>query len=116
MVQAVVYRRADAAAVNAIASGSQHSTIRAISHRIACSGSVSTPSSLATYRTGAASVSCYPPLAVTLARSLCRLAKVAATSVRSPTSPARALCWPSMVAKAVLVLPRFVASSIAESI
>jgi hypothetical protein len=38
---AVIYRRADAAAVNAIARGSQHSTIRAISHRIARSLSVS---------------------------------------------------------------------------
>jgi hypothetical protein len=33
--QAVVDRRAEAAAVNAVASGSQHSTMSAISHRIA---------------------------------------------------------------------------------
>jgi len=43
-------RRADAAAVRAIASGSQHSTIKAISHRIARSLSVSAPMSSATYR------------------------------------------------------------------
>jgi hypothetical protein len=46
--QAVVYRRADAAAVNEIASGSQHSTMSAISHRIARSLSVSAPISSAT--------------------------------------------------------------------
>src|SRR5258708_25753791 len=50
-------RCAAAAAVNAMASGSQHRTIRAISHRIAFSLSVSAPSSSATYRMGAASVS-----------------------------------------------------------
>jgi hypothetical protein len=42
-----VYAR-DAAAVSEIASGSQHSTIRAISHRIAFSLSVSIPRSSAT--------------------------------------------------------------------
>ena len=41
--QAVVDRGADTAAVNAIASGSQHSTMRAISHRIAFSSSVPIP-------------------------------------------------------------------------
>ena len=40
--------RAEAAAVNAIASGSQHSTMRAISHRMARSLSVSVPISSAT--------------------------------------------------------------------
>jgi hypothetical protein len=41
--QAVVYRRVDAAAVNAIASGSQVSTIKAMSHRMARSLSVPAP-------------------------------------------------------------------------
>jgi hypothetical protein len=49
-------RRAEAAAVNAIASGSQHNTIKAISHRIAFSLSVAAPMSSATYRIGAAAV------------------------------------------------------------
>jgi hypothetical protein len=40
-----VDRRAEAAAVNAVASGSQHRTIRTISQRIARSGSVSAPGS-----------------------------------------------------------------------
>jgi hypothetical protein len=41
--QAAVDRRADTAAVNAIASGSQHSTMRAISNRIARSSSPPMP-------------------------------------------------------------------------
>jgi hypothetical protein len=41
-------RMADAAAVSAMASGSQHSTIRAISHRIVRSLSVFAPTSSAT--------------------------------------------------------------------
>src|SRR5260370_24450046 len=50
-------RDAEAAAVRVTASGSQQSTIRAISHRIAFSLSASIPKSSATYRMGAASVS-----------------------------------------------------------
>jgi hypothetical protein len=46
--EAMVYRRADAVAVNAIASGSQHKTISATSHRIARSLSVPVPISSAT--------------------------------------------------------------------
>jgi hypothetical protein len=46
--QAVVDRRADAAAVRAIASGSQQSIMRVISLRIARSLSVSSPRSSAT--------------------------------------------------------------------
>jgi hypothetical protein len=41
VVHTAVDRRAEAAAVNAIASGSQHSTMRAISHRMSHSASVS---------------------------------------------------------------------------
>jgi len=41
------YRQADAAAISAIASGSQHRTLSAISHRIARSLSVSAPMSSA---------------------------------------------------------------------
>ncbi len=48
-----IYLRAEAAAVSAIASGSQHSTMASISQRIACS--VVPPSSCATYIIGAAS-------------------------------------------------------------
>jgi hypothetical protein len=44
----VVDRRAEAAAVNAMASGSQHRTMSAISRRIAFSLSVSAPMSSAT--------------------------------------------------------------------
>jgi hypothetical protein len=46
----------DRPAVSAMASGSQHNTMRAMSHRIARSESVSTPSNSATYRMGAVSV------------------------------------------------------------
>src|SRR6266852_4089368 len=42
-IQALVVRRVEAAAVNAIASGSQHNTIISISHRIARSQSASAP-------------------------------------------------------------------------
>ena len=42
------YRRAEAAAVSAMASGSQHKTMSAISQRMARSLSVSVPSSSAT--------------------------------------------------------------------
>jgi hypothetical protein len=42
------YRFAEAAAVNAITSGSQHRTMSAMSHRIARSESVSVPMSSAT--------------------------------------------------------------------
>jgi len=38
-----VDRRAEAAAISAMASGSQHSTMRAISHRIASSMSAAAP-------------------------------------------------------------------------
>ncbi|SRR6266481_2743665 len=48
--------RADAAAVSAIASGSQQSTMSVISHLIARSLSVSAPTNSATYLIGAASV------------------------------------------------------------
>jgi hypothetical protein len=75
--QTVVDPQADVAAVNAIASGSQHSTIRAMSHRIARSESVSAPSNPATYRMGAASVSACRPL-----RSA--FSAVPAASFRSP--------------------------------
>jgi hypothetical protein len=46
-------RRAEAAAVRAMARGSQHNTIKAMSQRIARSESVSTPISSATYLIGA---------------------------------------------------------------
>jgi hypothetical protein len=49
-----IHRLADAAAVKAIASGSQLRTITSISHRIAFSESVSAPRISATYRIGAA--------------------------------------------------------------
>jgi hypothetical protein len=49
VVLEVVDRRAEAAAVNATASGSQHSTIRAMSHRMARSLSVSSPRNSATH-------------------------------------------------------------------
>jgi hypothetical protein len=52
-------RLAAAAAVRAMASGSLHRTMRAISHRIARSLLASAPSSSATYRIGAASVSAW---------------------------------------------------------
>jgi hypothetical protein len=55
-------RRADAAAVSVMASGSQMRTMSAISHRIARSLSVSAPTSSATRRMGAASVSICRPL------------------------------------------------------
>ena len=51
------YPRDETAAVNAIASGLQHSTISAISHLIARSSSWPAPTSSATYLIGAASVS-----------------------------------------------------------
>jgi hypothetical protein len=53
----VVDRRADAAAIKAIASGSRRRTMSVISHRVARSLSVSSPTNAATYRMGAASVS-----------------------------------------------------------
>jgi len=58
------YRRDAAAAVSAIASGSQHNTIKAMSHRIArsLSSSAPTPTNSATYFVGAASVSIWRPL------------------------------------------------------
>ncbi len=53
----------------------------------------------------------------TVARSALRAAKgVAAASFRSLMSPARARRWPSMADRAVLVLPRLAASSMAVSI
>jgi hypothetical protein len=58
--QAAVDRRAETAAVSAIASGSQHSTMSAISQRMARSLSVSAPMSSATYRMVAASTSALP--------------------------------------------------------
>jgi hypothetical protein len=95
--QAVVYRRADAAAVNEIASGSQHSTMSAISHRIARSLSVSAPRSSATYRIGATSVSTCRPLAATEARSVFRLARGAGRLVpltwQAPRGPCAGLQW-----------------------
>src|SRR5467141_652796 len=51
LVGAEGHLRAEAAAVSAIARGSQHSTIASISHRIACS--VVPPSNWATYIMGA---------------------------------------------------------------
>jgi hypothetical protein len=63
------YRRAEAAAVSAMASGSQVSTINRISHRIAVSESV-TPKTAATYWIGTASDSTPLPLAATVARSV----------------------------------------------
>jgi hypothetical protein len=45
--QAVVHRRADAAAVNAIASGSQQGTMRAINHRTARSLAAFAPTTVA---------------------------------------------------------------------
>ena len=84
--QTVVDPQADVAAVNAIASGSQHSTIRAMSHRIARSESVSTPTNSAIYRIGAASVSILRPWAATDARSALRAANVLASRFRSSTA------------------------------
>jgi len=72
----VVDRRAEAAAVSAMASGSQHNTMSAISHRIGRSLSVSAPTSSATYRIGAASVSIRRPCAATEARSALRVARL----------------------------------------
>jgi hypothetical protein len=46
----VIDRRAEAAAVSAMASGSQHRTIKAMSHRMACSES--TPESISSATTG----------------------------------------------------------------
>ncbi len=58
---AVAVRLVEAAAVKAIASGSQDRTMSAISHRM----SASAPSNSATYLIGAASVSICRPLAIT---------------------------------------------------
>jgi hypothetical protein len=69
--QAVVDRRAETAAVNAMASGLQHGTMRAISNRIAVSWAV-TPNTASTYDIGAASVSIWRPLASMTAPSACR--------------------------------------------
>jgi hypothetical protein len=63
-VGACGHRLAEAAAVRAIANGSQHSTMSAISHRIARSLSVSAPMSSATYLIGALSVSICRPASV----------------------------------------------------
>src|SRR5580700_584357 len=65
--------RPAAAAVRAMASGSQHSTMARISHRIAVSGSV-TPKTAATYWIGAAADATVLPRAATLARSVCSAA------------------------------------------
>jgi hypothetical protein len=71
----LVDRSAEAAAVKAMASGSQHKTMSAMSHRIALSESVSAPTSSATYLIGALSVSICRPLAPRAARSDLRLAR-----------------------------------------
>jgi hypothetical protein len=65
---AAIHIRADAAAVSAMATGSQHMTINAISHRIARSEPASAPTRSATQRIGAASVSIRPPCAAREAR------------------------------------------------
>jgi hypothetical protein len=105
----------DAAAVRAITSGSAHSTMSAISNRIARSESVSAPTSSATYPMGLGS------RGVALWRLRWRVPSGGLPGCRllvrrSSTSPARALRWPSMAARAALVLPRLAASSIAASI
>src|SRR5260370_22610544 len=97
----VVDRRADAATVSAIASGSQHRTMNAISHRIARSESVSIPSISATYLIGAASVSICRPLAAPWRVPPAGLPKPPAASFRSLARPARALRWASMADRAV---------------
>jgi hypothetical protein len=66
--------RAEAAAVSAIASGSQHKTIIAMSHRIARSQSASVPMNSATYRMGAAFVSICLPFASMATRPALRSA------------------------------------------
>ena len=71
-----VDRRAEAAAVNAMASGSQHRTISAISHRMARSLSVSEAISSATWLIGVVWVSLCRPLAATLSCSAYRAAKL----------------------------------------
>jgi hypothetical protein len=74
---AMVDRRAEAAAVSAIASGSQHCTISDISHRIARSESVSTPANSATFRMGAVSVAaCRPFSCDTMAELLAPIVRV----------------------------------------
>jgi hypothetical protein len=78
-----------------MASGSQHSTMARISHRIAVSGSV-TPKTAATYWIGAAADATVLPRAATLARSVCSAAtqstRLAAALIHEfGTSPALAL-------------------------
>jgi hypothetical protein len=99
-----------------MASGSQASTIKAMSHLIARSLSVSAPINSATWRIGAASVSSWRPLAPSAARSALRSARVEASRCRSPARARRALRWPSMAERAALVRPRLAASSTAWSI
>jgi hypothetical protein len=78
---------AEAAAVNAIACGSQHRTMSAISRRIARSLSVSAPTSSATYLIGAASVSIRRLCAAREARSA--LPRAPASRLLSSARPAR---------------------------
>jgi hypothetical protein len=106
--------RTEAAAVRAIASGSQHKTMSATSHRIARSLSVSAPTSSATYRIGAVSASIRRLCATSEARSALRAARVAASRFRSSTIHARAPCCASMMDIAPVVLSRRVASAIAS--
>jgi hypothetical protein len=92
-----------------IASRSQHSTMRAINHRIARWLSVLALISSATYLIGAASVSMRRPCAAREAHSK------PASRFRSSTRPVRALRCTSIVESAVLLLPRLAASSMAAS-
>ena len=78
----MVDRRADAAAVNAMAIRSQHSTIKAISHLIARSLSVCAPTRSATQRIGTASLSIWCSLAFSVEGD-----EVRASRLRSSTSP-----------------------------
>src|SRR5260370_11427776 len=71
-----VDRRAEAAAVNAMASGSHHKTMSAINHRMARSLSVSEPISSATWLIGVVWVSICRLLAATLRCSAYRAAKL----------------------------------------
>jgi hypothetical protein len=74
------HRLADAAAVNAMASGSHVSTISAMSQRIAFSLSVLAPINSATYRIGALSVSILRPVETRAARSALRSARATPSS------------------------------------
>jgi hypothetical protein len=106
-----VDRRAEAAAVSAIANGSQHSAIKAISNQIARSLSVWVRSA----RRGSEWAGFHldlPALSTIEVRRVLRAARVAAASFLSPANPARARCRASIADRAVSVRSLLAFSSI----